>query len=107
MEKGGAIGSSNSSGICAVVFGILSLIFAGVLFGSPAGIVLGVLGLIFSIVQLRKSKNRWAYSGLVLSIIGIILNVIVLYLLIQFLSQFFAELQALQAQAGGVANAAV
>lgn len=104
MERDGS--NANGFGVCSVIFGILSIVFAlGVLFGSVAGIVLGVLGFVFSVVQIRKSKNKWAYWGLGLSIFGAVLNVVVLAYLIKALSQFLSEFQKLQASAGGIVNA--
>ena len=105
MEKEGS--NANGFGICSVIFGILSIVFAlGVLFGSIAGIAIGILGFVFSMIQIRKSKNNWAYWGLGLSIFGVALNIVILAYLISALSQFLSEFQKLQASAGGIAGAA-
>ena len=44
------------------------------------GIILGVSGLVFSIIQKRKSFNSWAKAGLVLNIITIVLSIVLLIL---------------------------
>lgn len=63
----------NGFGIAGFILGLLSVLL--IWFFSPAWI-LAILGLIFSIIQLKKKKTGLAVAGLVLSIIGIILPLI-------------------------------
>ncbi len=61
----------NSFGISSVILGILSIVISG---GN--GIILGIIGLFFSLKQKKISKNKWSKAGLILSIIGIILGIV-------------------------------
>lgn len=61
--------NENTFGIAGFVLGIASFVL-GILFFLS--LPLGVLGLIFSIVQLRKSSNAFAIAGIILSILGIL-----------------------------------
>jgi|TARA_Y100000296_G_C5047400_1_gene193023 hypothetical protein len=70
-------GSDNSCGIVGVVLGIVSVVFG--LFVPPFGtMVLGIVGLIFSLKQKKVSKNKWSKYGIVLNIAGIVISVLVL-----------------------------
>ncbi len=60
----------NSFGVAAVVIGILSIVS-----GSLPGIVLGVIGVIFSKKQNKIMANKWSKSGFLLGVIGIILGI--------------------------------
>ncbi len=63
----------NSFGVVGVVLGILSILFL-----SSGGIVLGIIGLVFSLKQKKLSANSWSKAGAYLNIIGIILGIIAL-----------------------------
>ena len=64
----------NNFGLASFILGVLSAVFS--LFIYP-GIILGILGLIFGIVQTRKKNNNWAIWGIVLSIAGVILSIVI------------------------------
>lgn len=68
-------GNKNSTGlgIAGFILGLLSII----LFNSSLGSLLGILGLVFCIVQIKRNKTRLAVVGLILSIIGIILGIVI------------------------------
>lgn len=63
----------NGFGIAGFVLGLLSILLFWIWF---LGGVIAILGLVFSIIQLRKKKTGLAIAGLVLSIIGILLPLI-------------------------------
>src|SRR3989344_6951687 len=87
----------NSFGTASVVLGILSITFAcGVLLGSPAGLGLGIVSLIFALKQRKSSKNSWSSWGLGLSLVGIILSIIFLIMLAQMLSEVVNQLKELK-----------
>ena len=72
---------STGFGIAGFVLGILSVVlftFWGI------GIILGILGLIFSIIQIKRYKTNLSIVGVILSIIGIILGISMLIALIAF-----------------------
>lgn len=79
--------SSNGKAIAGLVLGILSIMM-GCVYGS--GLLFGILGTIFSCMArkedssnpLQNKKNSTATSGLICSIIGIVLSVIVLLIVI-------------------------
>ena len=91
-----AKGSDNSFGIIAVIFGILSLIFSISMIPFP-GVIIGVIGLIFALIQKKKSNNKWVNWGMILSILGIVLGVILLIFFISTLVEFAQQVQELQA----------
>jgi hypothetical protein len=66
-------------GIASLVTGILSLL----LFLVPyIGLPLGIFGVVASRLQKRKTANGLSTAGFILSIIGIIINSIILLLVI-------------------------
>ncbi len=90
--------SDNSFGIASVILGILSLVCAlAIIFGSLAGIILAIISLIFALKQRKIAKNSWAKWGIALSIIGLILNIVVFFILISTIVQYVKQIQELQA----------
>ena len=79
--------SDNSFGIAGVVFGILSILSLSVI-----GIVMGIVGLLFSLKQKKVNKNKWSKSGFVLNIIGIIFGIAAIYFLFTYASQLIGQL---------------
>lgn len=71
-EKSEGNKNSTGLGIAGFVLGLLSII----LFNSSFGSLMGILGLTFSIVQIKRNKTKLAVVGLILSIIGIVLAII-------------------------------
>ncbi|MCX8159048.1 MAG: DUF4190 domain-containing protein [Candidatus Pacearchaeota archaeon] len=65
----------NSFGIASVILGIVGLVMS--VFVFP--IIISIVGLIFGIVQYKKSKNKWAIWGIVISILGIILALLLIW----------------------------
>jgi uncharacterized membrane protein HdeD (DUF308 family) len=76
--------SANSFGTASVVLGIVSLVFP-----SYYGIVPGIVALIFALKQRNIGNNNWVLWGLILSVIGILLNL--LDILYGSQTQFVAE----------------
>ncbi|MDP4039273.1 MAG: hypothetical protein Q8P57_01720 [Candidatus Pacearchaeota archaeon] len=89
MKKEEGNSGRNDSGIVSVIFGILSIINVGLV-----GSVIGVVGLVFGIVQNKKHKNLWSQWGIILSIIGIVVGVIVSYFIYQIVFQNFSQFPA-------------
>jgi len=90
--------SDNSFGILAVTLGILSIVLSlTVLIGSFAGVALGILGLIFAIIQGKRNKNSWSKAGIWLSVIGIIIGLIFISLFISAIIEIARQVQELQA----------
>ncbi|MFH1326689.1 MAG: hypothetical protein ABIH59_01015 [archaeon] len=74
-------------GVVGFVFGILSIVFL-----ASNGIILAILGFIFSYIQQKKNPTKLGKLGKTLSIIGFILSVILIILLLVFASQFSEQL---------------
>ena len=95
-------GVSNDSGVVAVVFGILSIVFAlSIFLGAIAGLILGIIGILFAWNQHKSAKNSWSKAGLILNLIGIFTNVVIVYFILEFLlTQIVPAIEqaALQAQ---------
>lgn len=78
----------NSFGIASVILAILSIVFGlGILFGSFAGLLLGIIALIFALVQRHEYKNPWSKWGMIIAVIGIILNIVLLVILVKGILQ--------------------
>ena len=86
-----SVSGDNSSGIVGVVFGILSLLTL-----SVPGVVMGIVGLLFSLKQNKVMKNKWSKAGIILNILGIILGIIAIIFLYNFAINYLAQLQQLQ-----------
>lgn len=71
MKKDGE--SGNEFGLLSVVFGVLSIVSL-----SAAGIVMGILAVIFAYQQNKRDANKWSKAGKILGIIGIVLGIIML-----------------------------
>ena len=92
MKKEGSC-CDNSFGIASVVLGVVGAVL-GVL---VVPIIFSVLGLIFGVVQYRREKNAWAIWGVIVSILGIIISVYIIWQLATALSQFQATIATCQA----------
>ena len=96
MVKEEKVGT-NDSGVVSVIFGILSIVsilftpFA--IFAPLTCLIFAVLGLIFGVIQHKKSKNKWATAGIILSTIGIISNIIIAIFVFKILTNFAAQVQ--------------
>lgn len=75
--------SDNKFGFTAFILGILSIVLFFTVFPS---LILGILGIIFAVLQLRKGKNKLAIAGLVLSIIGLIVGIILVIQIVKIIA---------------------
>lgn len=64
---------NNSFGTLSVGFGILSILFT--ILTPLHGVLLALISLSFAIAQKKSAPNSWSKSGLIISIIGLILNI--------------------------------
>ncbi len=66
----------NSFGVAAVVLAILAVVFSPtIIFGA----LLGILALIFGIIQRKRMKNRWSTWAIALGILAIIISGLALF----------------------------
>jgi len=87
--------NDNSFGVTGVVLGIFSILSVGL-----GGILIGIIGLVFSLIQRKKYKNKWSTAGIVLNVVGIVLGILVVIAFVTFAADFMAELEALQGLEG-------
>lgn len=76
-------GNDNSFGIAGVVLGIFSLASL-----SFPGIILAIVGLVFSMKQKNIHENKWSKAGMILNILGIIFTVIATIIGFYLLTQY-------------------
>lgn len=101
-ECGCECGCNNVFGVVSVILGIVSLAMASVIFlGSVAGLILGIVGLVFALIQRKRANNKWVLWGMMLSIAGILINGIVLYQIISLTMDGLSNYQQLCTAAGG------
>lgn len=75
----------NSSGVAGVILGILGILGGGII--GWVGIVLGIIGLCFSLNQKKHGKNKWSKAGFILNIIAIALGVVAVIFGLIYLSK--------------------
>lgn len=73
---------SNGAGVASLVLGILSII--AFLYLSVIGIIMGIIGIVLAAIQNKKWKNSIATAGLVASIIGTTLSLLVILFFLLF-----------------------
>jgi hypothetical protein len=74
-------------GISAFTLGVLGIIFSGWI-----GMVICIVGLVFSVVQQKRHKTKMAKTALILNVIGIVLSILVV-VLYSYLSPYLNQLQ--------------
>ena len=74
LKKGG-----EGFGLVGFIFGILSIVFI-----ASNGIILAILGFIFSSMQQKRKPTKFARLGKILSIIGFILAILLIIFLFIF-----------------------
>lgn len=80
--KRGEGSCNNSCGITSVILGIIGSVLA--IFILP--IIISITGLVFGIVQYRKAKNAWAIWGIILSALGILIAIYVIWQIVVMVS---------------------
>lgn len=86
MVKKNLKSSEEAFGIIGLTLGILSIILLG-----SNGIVLAIVGLIFSVVQQKKHPTKIGKAGIIVNIVGIILAIIVIVLLLTYLKPILEQ----------------
>ena len=86
MVKKNLKSSDEAFGIIGLTLGILSIILVG-----SNGIVLAIVGLIFSAVQQKKHPTKIGKAGIIVNIVGIILAIIVIVLLLTYLKPILEQ----------------
>lgn len=71
-------GASKTYGIIGFIASIIALI--GLFFNVYVGLVFGVIGLIFSIIQRKRGKTGLSTAGFIISIIAVAIGLVLLVL---------------------------
>lgn len=79
--------SAEGLGIAGFTLSILSILFLGV-----NGIVLSIISFIFCKIQQKKNPNKIGKAGLIISIIGFILNVVMIIISVLYLAPLLNQL---------------
>ncbi|MEK6823631.1 MAG: hypothetical protein AABY06_01225 [Nanoarchaeota archaeon] len=88
MVKAGGKEIGEGLGISGMTFGILSIVFA-----SYIGIILSIIGFIFSLNQQKNNPTKLGKSGIILNIIGFVLSVAFIIVSIFWLTPLMQKLQ--------------
>ncbi len=80
---------NNGFGIASVVLGIVGSVFGVLVFP----VIVSIIGLIFGIIQWKKTKNKWATWGIILSILGILISLIIIWQIVSLLNNMQTVLQ--------------
>ena len=67
----------NSFGISSLIMGIFAFLFSMLFPGFS--ILLGLLGIFFSVKQFNLARNSWAAWGMVLSVAGLLISAILIF----------------------------
>ena len=78
--------NNNNFGLASVIIGIVAL-STSLLSFIPA-IALGIVALVFGMMQRKRANNKWAFYGIILSIVAIALNTILLSALLWVISNY-------------------
>lgn len=76
-----------SLGIAGFTLSILGVLFLGL-----NGILISIISFIFCMIQQRKNPNKIGKAGLILSVIGFVLNVIIIVISILYLAPLLSQL---------------
>ncbi len=76
-----------SIGISGFTLGILSILFLGL-----NGILISIISFIFCMIQQKKNPNKIGKAGLILSIIGFVLNLIVIVISVIYLAPLLNQM---------------
>ena len=83
---------NESLGILSLTFGIISIISFTLPLGFIAGIISGILGLVFGIMQNKREKSSYAKAGIITSVIGLILSGLAFIWFISFVAEIMQYL---------------
>ena len=85
-----AKGDDNSFGVASVVLGITAISLSFIVIPSS---ILGLISLIFGLMQRKNSKNKWSLWGISLAIAAIISSILFVYYY-SFIVNQLAQLQS-------------
>lgn len=78
-----------ANGIAGFTLGIVSIVLF--IFGPIIGILTSLVGLFLCLKQQRKQKTRIARIGIILNIIGLVLNIAIWFISAQFIVPYLQQ----------------
>jgi len=78
--------SQEAFGIIGLTLGVLSIIMVG-----SNGIIMAIVGLIFSIMQQKKNPTKIGKAGIIVNIVSIIVAIIFIIVLIKYLAPILQQ----------------
>jgi hypothetical protein len=82
--------NSGAMGIAGFTLGIASI--ALIIFGSPfGGIIFGVVGGVLCYRQQKRKPMKMAKTGLILNAVGVVLNIILIIVYVQYILPLLAQ----------------
>jgi len=91
MSKEEVKSTNNDFGIASLILGILSLIL---FFTMLPSLILGILGIIFGVIQRKRHKTKWALTGIILSVLGIILSLVIIWAILSVFREITQLMQS-------------
>lgn len=82
-------GKSEAWGISGFTLGIVSLVL--VIFTPFAGVLTSVVGFTFCILQQKKKPTKFGKRGIIINIIGLVINILWWILIIKFVYPYLLE----------------
>ncbi|PIO08003.1 hypothetical protein COU59_02395 [Candidatus Pacearchaeota archaeon CG10_big_fil_rev_8_21_14_0_10_34_12] len=76
-------------GISGFTLGIMSLVL--VIFSPILGVMTSIVGFVFCVVQQRRKNTRFGKSGMIINVIGFLVNIIWMVFLVKYLIPIINE----------------
>ena len=73
--------------VSGFILGILSILFLG-----AQGMIIGIVGIVFSSYAYKKKKTKIGKIGIILNIIGLVLGILLLALVMIFAEQIYSQM---------------
>jgi len=73
-------------GIIGLTLGILSIVFV-----ASNGIIVGIIGLVFSLIQQKKHPTKLGKAAVIVNAVGIILAIAFVIVLIKYLAPYLQD----------------
>ena len=103
-----SVNVDNSCGTVAVTLGIISIVIPMctllAFFAPFVGFTLSVTAFFFALAQGRTSANKWSKAGIILAVIGFVMNGVILLIMLSILASIGDKYQELCTLAGSCDN---
>jgi len=76
--------NSEAYGIIGLTLGILSIVYL-----ASNGIILSIIGFVFSVVQQKRNPTKFGKTGMILNVIGFVLGIVFIIVALVYLKPLF------------------